>query len=101
VGRNAPHLPYELCISLHSGNATAKHLRAFSFNQHRFRLDALSGGTMFNRTELVRFEAWSEETRSSIDSYLLGVIESAETELAGRPYRRRLGRERHDDTDGG
>jgi len=56
---------------------------------------------MFNRTELVRFEAWSEETRSSIDSYLLGVIESAETLLAGRPYRRRLGRERHDDTDGG
>ena len=80
---------YEQLLSINTG-----------FELVRKALGALSRGNMFDRKELARFEAWSEETRSSINSYLLGVVEAAETDLAGRLYRRRLARERNDDSDG-
>jgi len=78
---------YEHLLSINTG-----------FDLIRNALRALGRGTLFDRKELVRFESWSEETRSSINSYLTGVIESAETDAAGRLYRRRLARERKDET---
>jgi len=80
---------YEHLLSINTG-----------FELVRKGLGTLNRGNMFDRKELARFEAWSEETRSSINSYLLGVVEAAETDLAGRLYRRRLARERNDDSDG-
>jgi len=51
---------------------------------------------IFNRGELSRFRALSAETRAAINSYLASVIESQETDEAGRLSRQRLIRERQE-----
>ena len=61
-------------------------------------LAALSKDQKFDRTELRRLRAWSEEARASINSYLASVIEGTATETAGRLYRRRLARERKEES---
>jgi len=77
---------YEHLLSINTG-----------FELIRNALGAMGRQSLFDRKEVARLEAWSEETRSSINSYLTGVIESAETDAAGRLYRRRLERERKDE----
>ena len=61
-------------------------------------LAALSRDEQFDRIELRRLGAWSEEARASINSYLASVIEGTATETAGRLYRRRLARERKEES---
>ena len=52
----------------------------------------------FNRAELFRFRALSAETRAAINSYLASVIESRETDEAGRLSRQRLIHERQENS---
>ncbi len=51
----------------------------------------------FHRSELGRFRALAQEARASTNPYLAAVIESAETDEAGRLFRQRLARERKDE----
>ena len=60
-------------------------------------LTALRTHAAFDREELNRFRALAQEARSSADSWLTGVLETVETEQAGRHFRRRLRRERNDE----
>ena len=48
----------------------------------------------FHRSELRRFRALAREARASTNSYLAAVIESAETDQAGRLFRKRIDREK-------
>jgi len=54
--------PYEHLLSLNTG-----------FDLIGKALGALSRQSIFHRKELARFEGWSEETRSSINSYIAGI----------------------------
>ena len=69
------------------------------FEQVLRALESLSRIGKVDKTELHRLGAWSEESRASINSYLTSIIEQTETETAGRLYRRRLARERKEETD--
>jgi hypothetical protein len=51
----------------------------------------------FHAAELRRFRALAQHARASTNSYLAAVIESAETDEAGRLFRRQLARERRDE----
>jgi hypothetical protein len=60
-------------------------------------LTALRKHAAFHRDELARFAALSKENRSATNSYLLGAIEIAETNEAGRRFRKRLAQQRADE----
>ena len=57
-------------------------------------LAALSQQPGFDRRQLKRLRALSAETRSDMNSYLASVIEAAETDEAGRLFRKRYRFER-------
>ena len=80
--------------------AIYEHLLAVNagFDQVRRALAATSQAREFERGEIARFRALAEETRAAIASYLASVIELAETEKAGHLYKRRIARERTDET---
>ena len=73
-----------------------EHLLAVSvgYDQVSRALAALGERPGFKRREIARFSAMAEEARAATTSYLTEVIEIAETEQAGRMYRRRRARER-------
>ena len=74
---------YEQLVALNAG-----------FEQVRRALKKLGSLGSFDGSELARFRALSEEARVASNSYLASVIETLETEHAGKLYRRRLDRER-------
>ena len=51
----------------------------------------------FDREALERFSALAEEARAATASYLAGAIATVETSEAGRRFRKRIARERHDE----
>jgi len=51
----------------------------------------------FHRGALARFAALSKETRAAATSYIVSVIEAAETNEAGRRFRERKTQERADE----
>ena len=50
----------------------------------------------FQRSELQRFREKSEEARAATMSYIAEVIETAETDEAGRRFGKRVARERQE-----
>jgi uncharacterized membrane protein YgaE (UPF0421/DUF939 family) len=68
-----------------------------AFDQVCRSLVALRKHHHFHSGELSRFRRQSHETRASLNSYLTAIIESAETEEAGRRFRQRLAQERKDE----
>ena len=63
-------------------------------------LVALRKHRRFHGAELNRFRRQSDETRASVNSYLTAIIESAETDEAGRRFRRRIAQEKQDEEGG-
>ena len=51
----------------------------------------------FDREALERFSALAEEARAATVSCLAGAIATVETNEAGRRFRKRIARERHDE----
>jgi hypothetical protein len=80
--------------------AIYEHLLAVNtgFEQVRRALSATAQNRRFERGEIARFHALAEETRAAITSYIASVIELAETEQAGLLYKRRIVRERTEET---
>src|SRR5205807_5438149 len=68
------------------------------FNEVIGGLAALRKHAAFHRGELDRFSALSKETKSATNSYLLGAMETAETNDAGQRLHKRLAKERSDET---
>ena len=68
-----------------------------AFDQVARSLTALRKHRQFHPGELKRFLQASKEHRASLNSYLAAVIESGETDQAGRRFRRRLAQERRDE----
>ena len=68
------------------------------FDQVRRALEALRKVRLFNVAELQRCRDLAAENQASINSYLSHVIEEAETNRAGRLFRRRIARERTEDS---
>ena len=68
-----------------------------AFDQVVQSLVALRKHRPFHTGELARFRRHSNETRASLNSYLAAMIESAETEEAGRRFRERRAQERKDE----
>ena len=60
-------------------------------------LAALRQYGAFQAGELARFSALSKETRAATNSYLVSVLETAETDDAGRRFRKRLAQQRSDE----
>ena len=60
-------------------------------------LTALRRHPAFARGELDRLAAMVQETRASLNSYLAGAIEVAETNETGRWYGKRRRREKRED----
>jgi len=60
-------------------------------------LAALGQHRAFPAAELERFAALSKENRASTNSFLLSIIESAETAEAGRRYHRRRRQEQQEE----
>jgi hypothetical protein len=60
-------------------------------------LAALRKHSAFHRGELDRFSALSKENRAATNSYLLGAMETAETNEAGQRFSKRLAQERFDE----
>ncbi len=58
---------------------------------------ALEKHSAFDRSELRRFRALSQEARAATNSYLAAAVESVETDEAGRLFRKRLAREKRDE----
>ena len=67
------------------------------FNEVIGGLAALRKHDAFHRGELDRFSALSKETKSATNSYLLGAMETAETNEAGQRFHKRLAKERSDE----
>ena len=67
------------------------------FDQVIDGLAALRKHAAFHRGELDRFSALSKETKSATNSYLLGAMETAETNEAGRRFCKRLAQESLDE----
>ena len=61
------------------------------FDQAIQSIAALRKHGAFHRGALARFAALSKENRAAATSYILGVIEAAETDEAGRPVPRAEG----------
>jgi hypothetical protein len=76
-----------------------EHLLAINvgFEQVRRALTALGRRRGFDDRVLARYGELSEEARAATTSYLLEIIESAETKEAGRLSGRRLRRERKEE----
>jgi hypothetical protein len=68
-----------------------------AFEQVAQSLTALQKHPHFHPGELSRYLRLSKEHRASLNSYLAASIESAETEQAGRRFRKRLAEERNDE----
>jgi hypothetical protein len=68
-----------------------------AFDQVARSIAALRKHRQFHAGELNRFRQQSHETRASVNSYLTSIIESAETDEAGRRFRRRIAQEKHDE----
>jgi hypothetical protein len=68
-----------------------------AFDQVARSLVALQKHRQFGVGELNRFRQQSNETRASVNSYLASIIESAETDEAGRRFHRRIAQEKHDE----
>ena len=113
--KRAGELIQERIISLQSVDANAQrsavcggrapvkrrvyeHLLALNagFEQARRSLAALRRDG-FDREALERFSALAEEARAATVSYLAGAIETVETNEAGRRFRKRIARERHEE----
>ena len=60
-------------------------------------LAALRKYGVFHAGELARFSALSKESRAATNSYLLGAMEIAETNEAGRRFSKRLAQQRSDE----
>ena len=75
-----------------------EHLLALNagFDQVRRTMRALGRHRSFNSSELARFRDMSEEARAAVMSYLARTIEAAETDAAGRRFRKRVARERQE-----
>jgi hypothetical protein len=71
-----------------------------AFDQVVRSLVALRKHRRFHGAELNRFRRQSDETRASVNSYLTAIIESAETDEAGRRFRRRIAQEKLDEEGG-
>ena len=67
------------------------------FDQAIRSLAALRKHGAFHRGALTRFAALSKETRAATTSYIVSVIETAETDEAGRRFRERKAQERADE----
>jgi hypothetical protein len=67
------------------------------FDQVVRGLAALRKNEAFLAQELDHFSVLAKETRAATNSYLIGVIEQAETDEAGRPFGRRREREQRED----
>ena len=63
------------------------------FEQVRCALRSLAQNRTFRAGEVERLGAWLEEARAATASYLAGAIEEAETNEAGRLFRRRRAQE--------
>jgi hypothetical protein len=74
---------YEQLVALNAG-----------FEQVRRALKKLGNLASFDRAELAHLSSLSEEARAASNSCLASFIETLETEHAGKLYRRRLDRER-------
>src|SRR2546427_737137 len=84
-----PELPaedYEHLLRLNAG-----------FDQAIQSLAALRKHGAFQAGVLARFDALSKETRAAVTSYIVGVIQAAETDEAGRRFRERKAQERADE----
>ena len=68
------------------------------FHQIRRALAALRKVRLFHGAELQRCRDLAAETQASINSYVSHVIEEAETNRAGRLFRRRIARECKEDS---
>jgi hypothetical protein len=74
---------YEQLVALNAG-----------FEEVRRALRKLRSLGSFDSAERAHLSALSEEARAASNSYLASVIETLETEHAGKFYRHRLDRER-------
>jgi hypothetical protein len=60
-------------------------------------LDALRKSDAFPARELDRYAALAKETRAATNSYLIGILERAETLEAGRRFGKRWEREQREE----
>lgn len=67
------------------------------FDQVVQGLAALRRDPHFQKRELDRYEALAKEARATTNSYIVGVLEHAETAEAGRRFGRRWERERREE----
>jgi hypothetical protein len=84
--RRMPLEVYENLWQLHAG-----------FEQVRRALRSLEQNRIFHAREIERLAAWLEEARAATASYLTGAIEEAESNEAGRLFRRRRAREQQEE----
>lgn len=77
-----------------------KHLLEINagFDQVVRGLAALRKRDGFLTKEIDRFSALAKETRAATNSYLIGVIERAETDEAGRRFGKRRDREQKEES---
>jgi len=68
------------------------------FDQVIHALAALRKNDAFLARELDRFGALAKEARAATNSYLIGVIEQAETDEAGRRFGKRRDREQKEES---
>lgn len=61
-------------------------------------LAVLATHDAFDRRELERFRALVQETQAATSSYLAHALDSVESTEAGRLFRRRIARERRDNS---
>ena len=67
------------------------------FDQAIQSIAALRKHGAFHRAALARFAELSKETRAAATSYIVSVIETSETDEAGRRFRERKAQERADE----
>ena len=68
------------------------------FDQVRRALLAMQTHRLFDASELRRCRDLAAESQAVISRYLAHVIETAESDHAGRLFRRRIARERQEDS---
>jgi len=71
------------------------------FDQVVRGLAALRKNDAFLARELDRFSALAKETRAATNSYLIGILELAETREAGRRFGKRWEREQREESHSG
>jgi len=67
------------------------------FDQAIRAIGALRKHPEFRPDEIARFIALSRETRAAVNSYLLGVLEGAETAEAGHRFEKRWEQQHRDE----